>query len=73
VRLSIELGDSGVRVRIGPLSEVTLAEALQGPEPQPGQLTLRRVLQTVVDSFGLEDADREGLYVRLDKVVHRVQ
>ena len=73
VRISVEIVDGGVKAQIGPLSESTIAQALQGPEPQPGELTLRRVLETVVDSFGVEDVDREGLYVRLDKVVHRSQ
>src|SRR3954464_13881334 len=41
----------GLRTRIGPLHEQPIAEALQGPEPRPGDLTLRRILETVVDSF----------------------
>lgn len=73
VRISVEIVDEGVKAQIGPLNEGTIAQALQGPEPRPGELTLRRVLETVVDSFGVEDVDREGLYVRLDKVVHRSQ
>ena len=34
----------------------------------PGQLTLRRILQTVVDSFGVEDADGGAIVVRLEKL-----
>ena len=34
-----------------------IADALRDGDAPPGQLTLRRILQTVVDSFGVEDAD----------------
>lgn len=71
VRISIELRDGGLRAQVGPLSEDAIADALRGPEPRPGELTLRRVLQTVVDSFGVDVVGEDGLYVRLDKVVHR--
>jgi hypothetical protein len=71
VRISIELSDGGLRAQVGPLNEGAIADALQGPEPRTGELTLRRVLQTVVDSFGIDEVGRDGLYVRLDKVVHR--
>ena len=33
----------------------------------PGQLTLQRILKTVVDSFGVEDVDGDGVMVRLEK------
>jgi hypothetical protein len=70
VRLSFEVTDAGVRTRIGPLRAGAIAEALQGPEPQPGELTLRRILETVVDSFGVERVGEDGsLFVRLEKVV----
>lgn len=69
VHLSFELSDRGVRAHVGPLAESTLAEALQGPEPPPGQLTLRRILAAVVDSFGVDHVEDEGLYVRLEKIV----
>ena len=36
-------------------------------EPRPGELTLRRILETVVDSFGVEDADDGAIVVRLEK------
>jgi hypothetical protein len=48
-----------------------IAGALQGPEPEPGELNLRRILETVVDSFGVEVAGDGGLMVRLDKVTRR--
>src|SRR3954464_6133584 len=51
VQLSLETPPAGPRTRSGPLQERAIAEALQGPEPRPGELTLRRILETVVDSF----------------------
>jgi hypothetical protein len=71
VRLSFELSDSRVRTHVGPLAEAAIAEALQDPEPPPGELTLQRVLATVVDAYGVEQVEDEGLYVRLEKEVVR--
>jgi hypothetical protein len=68
VRLSFEVGDGTVRTRVGPLRETAIAEALQGPAPPPGELTLRRILQTVVDSFGVEEAADGRIVVRLEKL-----
>ena len=68
VKLRIDVVDHGVRVGVGPLAERTLADALQGPDAEPGELTLRRILQTVVDSFGVENAEG-GIVVRLQKAV----
>jgi hypothetical protein len=73
VKLSFEVSENGVRTRIGPLRGAPLAEALQGPPPAPGELTLRRILETVVDSFGVEQVDEDDqLIVRLEKVVRGV-
>ena len=58
VRLSFEVGGDGIRTRVGPLSEPALAEALRDGEPRPGELTLKRILQTVVDSFGVDEVER---------------
>jgi anti-sigma regulatory factor (Ser/Thr protein kinase) len=69
VRLRIDVVDHGLRVGVGPLEERALADALQGPDPAPGELTLRRILQTVVDSFGVEEAEQGGIVVRLQKAV----
>lgn len=69
VRLRIDVVDHGVRVGVGPLVERTIADALQGPDAEPGELTLRRILQTVVDSFGVEEAEEGGIVVRLQKAV----
>jgi hypothetical protein len=70
VRLSFELGPAGIRTRIGPLRERGLAEALQR-EDAPGALTLRRVLDTVVDSFGVEESGDGQITVRLEKLADR--
>ena len=69
VSLSFELTEGGVRARIGPLRDAALAEALQGPEPPPGELTLPRILSTVVDSYGIEEVADGHLIVRLEKLV----
>ena len=68
VRLAFEVGNGGIRARVGPLGETAIAEALQGPPPPPGELTLRRILQTVVDSFGVEEAADQRIVVRLEKL-----
>jgi anti-sigma regulatory factor (Ser/Thr protein kinase) len=67
VRLTFEVGEDRIRTRIGPLSQKKVAEALQDGEMVPGQLTLRRILQTVVDSFGVDQGDGSGIVVRLEK------
>lgn len=71
VRLSFEFSNGGVRARVGPLRATPLAEALEGPLPPPGELTLRRILETVVDSFGVEDVDGDEIVVRLEKLAAR--
>jgi anti-sigma regulatory factor (Ser/Thr protein kinase) len=68
VRLSFEVGAHGIRTRVGPLSEHKVAEALRDGDAMPGELTLRRILQTVVDSFGVDEADDGRIVVRLEKV-----
>ncbi len=69
VRLAFELASDHVRTRVGPLREAPIAAALQGPPPGPGELGLRRVLDTVVDSFGVEESTDGELFVRLEKRV----
>jgi hypothetical protein len=39
--------------------------------PRPGELTLRRILETVVDSFGVEIVDGDQILVILNKRVRR--
>jgi hypothetical protein len=68
VRLSFEVGSNGIRTRVGPLSEHKVAEALRDGDAMPGELTLRRILQTVVDSFGVDEADDGRIVVRLEKL-----
>jgi hypothetical protein len=67
VCLSFEVGDDRIRTRIGPLSQQKVADALQDGEMVPGSLTLRRILETVVDSFGVDQGDSGGIVVRLEK------
>jgi hypothetical protein len=69
VMLRIDVVEHGVRVGVGPLAERTIADALQAPDAEPGELTLRRILQTVVDSFGVEESPDGGIVVRLQKAV----
>jgi hypothetical protein len=68
VQLRFEVGEGRVRARVGPLQERAIAEALRDGEAIPGELTLRRILQTVVDSFGVEDAADGDIVVRLEKL-----
>jgi anti-sigma regulatory factor (Ser/Thr protein kinase) len=68
VRLSFEVGGDRIRARVGPLSERKVAEALRDGEALPGELTLRRILQIVVDSFGVDEADDGRIVVRLEKL-----
>ena len=68
VKISFEISDGGVRTRIGPLREQRLADALQEPERDAGTLALRRILSTVVDSFGVEEAGEGQIVVRLEKL-----
>ncbi len=68
VKLVLELSPDRVLAHVGPLREATIAAALQAPSV-PGQLGLRRVLETVVDSFGVDDSADGELVVRLEKGV----
>jgi anti-sigma regulatory factor (Ser/Thr protein kinase) len=68
VRLSFDVGANGIRARVGPLSEHKVAEALRDGDAMPGELTLRRILQTVVDSFGVDESDDGRIGVRLETV-----
>jgi hypothetical protein len=68
VRLSFQVTENGIRARVGPLSEPALAEALRNGDAPPGHLTLRHILQTVVDSYGVELAADGRIVVRLEKL-----
>jgi anti-sigma regulatory factor (Ser/Thr protein kinase) len=67
VTLSFEIVEDGIRAWVGPLSTRAIADALTDGEPPPGVLTLRRILQTVVDSFGVELVEDGRVVVRLVK------
>jgi serine/threonine-protein kinase RsbW len=67
VSLSFEIVDDGIRVRVGPLSTSAISDALADGDAPPGVLTLRRILRTVVDSFGVETAADGSVVVRLVK------
>jgi hypothetical protein len=67
VRMSFEIVRDGITTRVGPLSERAIRDALADGEVRPGELTLRRILQTVVDSFGVEQVDNGRVLVRLVK------
>ena len=71
VKLSFELKGDGIRTRIGPLREHGIAEALQDTDGEPGTLPLGRILSTVVDSYGVEQAADGQIVVRLEKLVRR--
>ena len=68
VHLSFEVGDGRVRAHVGPLRERAIADALRDGDAPPGELTLKRILQTVVDAFGVEDVDQDNIVVRLEKL-----
>ena len=68
VGISFELGEESLRATVGPLLEKGLARALQSETATPGALTLRRVLDTVVDSFGVEESADGRIVVRLEKL-----
>ena len=67
VSLTFEIVEGGIRARVGPLNTNAIADALADGVAPPGVLTLRRILQTVVDSFGVETADDGRAVVRLVK------
>jgi hypothetical protein len=66
--IGFELSPGRVRVRVGPLQERGLADALQR-EREHGALSLAGVLDTVVDSYGVEEAADGRLFIRLVKLV----
>ena len=68
VRLAFEVAEGSLRTSVGPLRESAVADALRGEDPAPGELTLKRILQTVVDAFGVEDAADDCIVVRLEKL-----
>jgi hypothetical protein len=71
VRFCFELTPGGVRATIGPLREDVISAALQGLPPAPGELSLRRILEAVVDSYGIAGSEDGDLTVRLIKARRR--
>ncbi len=69
VSMTFDLLPGRIRTRIGPLREAGLADALKDADVIPGRLTLHQVLDTVVDSFGVDDAMDGQIVVRLEKLV----
>ncbi|MBA2629762.1 MAG: hypothetical protein H0U84_01895 [Thermoleophilaceae bacterium] len=67
VHLRFEVRDEAIRAHVGPLDERAVAHALRDGDAPLGELTLGRILTTVVDSFGVEDAGKDQIVVRLDK------
>ena len=68
VSMSFDLSPGRIRASVGPLHEMGLSRALQEPDGVPGELTLRKILNTVVDSFGVEGAAGGKIMVRLEKL-----
>ncbi len=69
VTLDFDLAPGYVCVRLGPLRERGLADALQRG-PVAGALTLKRVLDTLVDSYGVEEAADGQVFIRIVKLVN---
>jgi anti-sigma regulatory factor (Ser/Thr protein kinase) len=67
IHLRFEVAEEAIRTRVGPLDERAITHALRDGDSRPGQLTLERILKTVVDSFGVEEVDGDGVMVRLEK------
>jgi len=68
VALAFEVEKGHIRANVGPLHSDALAKALQEPDTAPYKLTLARILNTVVDSYGVEDAADGHIVIRLEKV-----
>lgn len=68
VRLSFEVGTRNIRTSVAPLSARKVSEALENGDGPAGELTLRRVLQTVVDSFDVREAGDGHVSVLLEKL-----
>ena len=45
-----------------------VADALKDGVQRPGELTLRPILQTFVDSLGVEESEEGSIVVRLEKL-----
>ena len=70
VRLHFEFWEDRVTARIGPLRTAALSETAGGGSGSL-DLTLGRVLRTVLDSFAVEPAEDGRIVVYLEKAVRR--
>ena len=69
ITLSLDIEDSELHAAVGPFQGGDLRAELEG---EPGEsLTLRRLLDAVVDSYEVADRD-DGAWVELSKRVERV-
>jgi len=68
VSLSFEVNEGRIRASVGPLRSEALANALQEPDDTPGNHTLGRILNTIVDSYGVENATDGHIVIRLVKI-----
>lgn len=73
VSLLFEVEEGHIRANVGPLRSDALAEALQEPDDTPGKLTLARILDTVADSYGVENAADGHMVIRLEKLAGPVE
>ena len=67
MRLSFEVAERHANAG-GAAERARGRDALRDGDAAPGRLTLKRILQTVVDSFGVEEAADGYIVVRLEKV-----
>jgi hypothetical protein len=68
VQLSFEVRERNIRTSVGPLSADRVSVALGSTSRPAGGPTLQRVLQTVVDSFQVGEAQNGQVSVSLQKV-----
>ena len=73
VSLSFEISTMGSAPASARWSTNAISDALADGEALPGVLTLRRILQTVVDSFGVETAEDGSVVVRLRQAQGRLK
>ena len=72
VSLLFEVTEGHIRANVGPLRSDALARALQEAGDTPGKLTLARILDTVVDSYGVENVADGRIVIRLVKIARPV-
>ena len=68
VHLRFDVRPRKIRTSVRPLSAEKVSQALEDGHRPPGELTLRLVLQTVVDSFEVGEAEDGQVSVQLEKL-----